>query len=146
MKALLVAAAVAILSLACASNSGPEGSGEPDATLRFTGASAAGVGGYAWGTGVLTFHGEEYKFRVTGLTHGDIGGGTIDAVGKVYHLKRIEDFPGTYTGVATAIAVGGGIGLANGTNQSGVYVQLTSTTQGVRLKAGPAGVTVTLEP
>ncbi len=146
MRALLVAA-LAFLALGCGSPSGPGAeAGEPDATVRFTGASAAAGGGYTWGTGVLIFKGKDYKFRVTGISVADIGGGTIDATGDVYHLKRIEDFAGTYTGVTTAIAMGGGIGLSNGTNQSGVYIHLKSTSQGVRFKAGPSGVTVTLEP
>jgi hypothetical protein len=55
-----------------------------------------GVGiGWSWGKGVLSFKGKQYPFKVDGICVVDVGITKANAVGKVYHLKKLSDFNGT---------------------------------------------------
>jgi len=118
---------------------------KPDATLKLS-QGQVGLGiGWSWGKGVLTFNGEEHSFKVKGLSVGDVGVTKAEAVGNVYHLKKLSDFNGTYTSAAAEGTLGGGAGVTTMKNQNGVVINLKSTTQGLNIKLAPAGVTLTLE-
>ena len=104
---------------------------------------AAGVG-VSWGQGKLRFAGGEYRFDVQGLSVGDLGLYTVSAVGNVYNLKRVADFPGTYAAVGAGISVAGGVGSLTMQNQSGVIINLYSVQQGVQLTIGPQGFTIVM--
>ena len=74
-----------------------------DATLTLTqGQVAAGIG-WSWGKGVLKYQGKEYPFKVKGLSVVDIGITKASASGKIYGLKQLEDFNGTYSGGAAKV-------------------------------------------
>jgi hypothetical protein len=83
-----------------------------------------GVGG---GRGVLTFHGHNYPFRVSGMSFGaTIGGSTNQLVGRAINLRRPSDLAGGYSaiGAGGALAAGaGGVQLQN--NQTGAVLQLS---------------------
>ena len=118
---------------------------KPDATLTLSkGQVAVGIG-WSWGDGVLTFKGKNYPFKVGGLSVVDVGITKANAVGKVYHLKKLSDFNGTYTGAAAEGTIGGGAGVSTMKNQNGVVIELLSTTQGVNFKLAGEGVKFTLE-
>ena len=118
---------------------------KPDATLTLSkGQVAVGIG-WSWGDGVLTFKGKNYPFKVGGLSVVDVGITKANAVGKVYHLKKLSDFNGTYTGAAAEGTVGGGAGVSTMKNQNGVVIDLQSTTQGVNFKLAGEGVKFTLK-
>jgi hypothetical protein len=118
---------------------------KPDATLTLSkGQVAVGIG-WSWGDGVLTFKGKKYPFKVGGLSVVDVGITKGNAVGKVYHLKKLSYLNGTYTGAALEGTVGGGAGLSTMKNQNGVVIQLQSTTQGVNFKLAGEGVKITLK-
>jgi len=118
---------------------------KPDATLTLSkGQIAVGIG-WSWGDGVLTFKGKKYPFKVGGLSVVDVGITKANAVGKVYHLKKLSDFNGTYTGAAAEGTIGGGAGVSTMKNQNGVVIELLSTTQGVNFKLAGEGVKFTLE-
>ncbi len=118
---------------------------KPDATLKLSkGQVAVGIG-WSWGDGVLTFKGKNYPFKVGGLSVVDVGITKANAVGKVYHLKKLSDFNGTYTGAAAEGTVGGGAGVSTMKNQNGVVIDLQSTTQGVNFKLAGEGVKFTLK-
>ena len=118
---------------------------KPDATLKLSkGQVAVGIG-WSWGDGVLTFKGKNYPFKVGGLSVVDVGITKANAVGKVYHLKKLSDFNGTYTGAAAEGTVGGGAGISTMKNQNGVVIDLVSTTQGVNFKLAGEGVKFTLK-
>ncbi len=117
----------------------------PDATLKLSeGQVAVGIG-WSWGKGVLTFKRKHYPFKVDGLSVVDVGITKADAVGKVYHLKKLSDFNGTYTAAAAEGTLGGGAGITTMKIQNGVVVQLKSTTQGVNIKLAAEGVKFILE-
>jgi hypothetical protein len=118
---------------------------KPDATLKLSeGQVSAGIG-WSWGKGYLTFKGKSHKFKVDGLSVGDVGITEANAVGNVYHLKKLSDFNGTYTAVAAEGTIGGGAGVSTMKNQNGVVIKLQSTTQGVNIKLAGEGVKFTLE-
>jgi hypothetical protein len=112
----------------------------PDATLALhEGSVAAGVG-FSWGGGTLTYKGKDYPVSVTGLSVGDVGVTKIEAAGKVYNLKNLDDFNGNYTGVGAGATVAGGGSVSVMQNQNGVKVELVATTQGVKFALGGGGV------
>ena len=144
MKRLIVSALVLVIAV---SLSGLVFAQEekPDATLKLSeGQFAVGIG-WSWGKGVLTFKRKHHPFKVDGLSVVDVGVTKANAVGKVYHLKRLSDFNGTYTAAAAEGTIGGGAGVSTMKNENGVVIQLISTTQGVNVKLAGEGVKFTLE-
>ena len=118
---------------------------KPDATLKLS-EGQVGIGiGWSWGKGVLTYKGKDYPFKVEGLSVGDVGVTKAEAVGKVYNLKKMSDFNGSYTSAAAQGTLGGGAGASAMKNQNGVVIELTSTTQGINVKLAAEGVKLTLE-
>jgi hypothetical protein len=116
-----------------------------DATLTMSeGQVALGIG-YSWGKGVLTYEGKEYPFKVSGLSVVDVGISKATSSGKVYNLKKLEDFNGNYTAGSAEGTLAGGAGVLKMKNQNGVEIELVSTTQGVNLKLALEGVKITLE-
>ena len=116
-----------------------------DATLTMSEGQVAFGIGFNWGKGVLTFQGKEYPFKVTGLSVVDIGITKATSSGKVYNLKKLEDFNGNYTAASAEGTVAGGAGALTMKNQNGVVIDLVSTTQGVNLKLALEGVKIKLE-
>ena len=118
---------------------------QPDATFELTeGDVGAGIG-WSWGGGTRTYEGQEYKFKVEGLSVGDVGVSEASAIGQVYNLEQLEDFNGHYAGVAAAGAVDKGAGTARINNNNGVVIVLFSDTKGVDLALAMEGVTFTLK-
>ena len=117
----------------------------PDATLQLNqGSVAAGIG-FSWGGGTLTYRGKRYPVSVDGLTVGSVGISRASASGSVYHLKKLEDFNGTYTAVGAGATVGGGGSISTMQNQNGVRVTLRSTSRGVKFTLGASGVTMNIK-
>ena len=118
---------------------------KPDATLTMSeGQVAVGIG-YSWGKGVLDYQGKKYNFKVKGLSVVDVGITKATSSGKVYNLKKLEDFNGTYTAASAEGTLAGGAGALTMKNQNGVVINLVSTTAGVNLKLSVEGVSLTLE-
>jgi hypothetical protein len=71
------------------------------------------VGGGA-GSGVLTFRGRNYPFRISGVSLGITAGATVGRLdGWASGIRDIGDFAGTYA------SVGGGAALVGGVNAAG---------------------------
>lgn len=64
------------------------------------------------------------------------------AVGTVYNLRSVADFPGNYMAVGAGIAVAGGMAGQTMQNQQGVIIDLYSVTRGVQLTIGPQGFSI----
>ncbi len=137
---LAVATIVVLLGLAYAG----EAEKKPDATLKMSEGSVAVGIGWSWGKGTLTFKGKNYPFKVEGLSVGDVGVTKASANGKVYNLKKLEDFTGTYSAAAAAATVGGGAGVAAMKNENGVEINIVATSQGIAFKLAAQGVKLTL--
>ena len=104
---------------------------------------AAGIGA-SWGSGTLRFEGKVYPFKVSGLTVGDVGISTINAVGNVYNLKSASDIAGNYVAAGASLTLAGGIGGVTMKNQRGVLINLYTVQQGVQLTIGPQGFNIEL--
>ena len=103
--------------------------------------------GGSTGSGTLTFHGKTYPFKLKGLSAGlNVGVSKMSAVGAVYDLKQVSQFPGTYTKFESSVALGGGVGGLHLKNENGVILNLRSRTKGLDLNLGNmSGITVTME-
>ncbi len=102
---------------------------------------AAGIGA-SWGSGTLRFEGKVYPFKVSGLTVGDVGLSTINAVGNVYNLKSASDLAGNYVAAGAGLTLAGGVGGVTMRNQKGVLINLYTVQQGLQLTIGPQGFNI----
>jgi hypothetical protein len=114
-------------------------------TVAMSGGSVAAGVGFNWGSGTLTYQGQQFPFKVNGLSIGDVGITDIQAAGTVSHLNQLQDFNGNYTAVQAGLTVAGGGDVMTMQNQNGVVLTLTSTTQGLDVDIGGGGVSITLK-
>jgi hypothetical protein len=118
---------------------------KPDATVKLSEGSVAVGIGWSWGHGTLTYKGKDYKFKVEGLSVGEVGVTKAEATGNVYDLKSLEDFDGVYGAAGAGIAVQEGKGATALINTKKVQLVLTSVSKGVSLKVAAEGLKVKLE-
>jgi hypothetical protein len=118
---------------------------EPDAYLELSEGSVAVGIGYSWGSGTLIYQGKKYPVEVKGLSVIDVGVTKVEAFGKVYGLKQLEDFNGNYTSATAEGTLGGGAGATKMKNQKGVVIDLFTTTKGLNLKLAPSGISLKLK-
>jgi hypothetical protein len=118
--------------------------GKPTASLVLK-EGQLGVGvGFSWGAGMLNFHGQDYAFKVSGLSVGDVGITKAVADGKIFNLNNLDDFNGTYVSVAAEGTVGLGAGATAMKNEHGVVIHLYPVTKGINVKLAGEGVKLTL--
>jgi len=117
----------------------------PDGTVEMNQVQAAFIGSAGGGSGTLFFGGGVYRFNVGGLGVGGIGASTIDAVGEVYKLRRLADFPGAYAqaryGFAVGTASGGDLWMQN---EAGVVMHLKAKRTGLMLSLGGDAVVISM--
>ena len=77
----------------------------PSGTVEFDATSVKFLVGTSWGQGTLHYQGKSYPFKVRSLSAGGIGYREIKGTGKVFELKRLQDFPGTYLGAGAGVTV-----------------------------------------
>lgn len=134
---------IGLLVLGLVASSGAEEQKPSGAVAIETMSVAIGIG-VSWGDGTLTYQDREHRFSVAGLSVGDVGVSKARARGEVFHLKRLEDFPGTYMAVEAGAVVGGGAGAVTMRNQNGVVMQLTGTGQGIQFTLAAKGIDIKL--
>jgi len=119
----------------------------PSATASFTGTAVAVGLGYTWGTGVLTFEGKTYPFKVNGLSAIGAGMTKISGVGTIYHLKSVADFAGTYGSAGGGASFGShGQGSTSLKNDKGVMIEFHAKEKGVSLNLDLGGVHIEMVP
>jgi hypothetical protein len=112
----------------------------PDGTLQISwGSFAAGIG-FSSGSGTLTYKGKEYPVSVNGMALGKVGITKATARGNVYNLRHLRDFDGNYTSAGAGMTLAGGRTAVAMKNQNGVKVAVYSTTRGLDVSVGGAGV------
>jgi hypothetical protein len=117
----------------------------PSGTIKIDEVQFAYILGGDVGHGTLHYQGMKYHFKTGGIKAGGIGISKIAAVGEVYDLFDISQFPGTYVSGDYGITLGGGVGGMVLKNQNGVYLRLRSTMEGIALNVGLEGLNVELE-
>jgi hypothetical protein len=116
-----------------------------DALIEFSAGSVAAGIGFSWGSGTLTQAGKTYSLKIDGLTVGNVGISKASAWGRVYHLKNLSDINGTYAAIGTGATIGGGGSAIAMKNTKGVVIDIFTTTEGVSLGLGTAGVKIELK-
>lgn len=118
---------------------------DPDAYLEITEGSVAIGIGYSWGGGILIYEGKKIPVEVKGLSIIDVGITKARAFGRVYNLKKLDDFNGNYAAAAAEGTLVGGAGATTMKNQNGVVIDLFTTTKGLNLKLAPSGISLKLK-
>lgn len=109
-------------------------------------AKAGLVVGAGRGRGVLTYRGNDYPFRVSGLSVGfTIGASAMRLTGRVSGLRELKDFSGTYDAVGGGGALGGGFGGVQLTNKKGVTITLQGVEAGLEFAANRSGIRISLQ-
>lgn len=105
-----------------------------------------GQGGFiisaSGGSGTLIFNGRKYSFKLGSLGVGGFGVSKMTAVGEVYNLKRIEDFPGGYFQARAGYAAVDGKGKLWLENSHGVVLKLKAKSKGLSLNLGADGLMI----
>lgn len=141
--AIAAALALCLLSAGAFAQNAPPA--HPSGSVNIHQVQIAFIGSGAMGGGTLYFRGRAYPFKLGGLGIGGIGISTIDAVGTVYNLRRLEDFNGVYGQARTGWAIGEqGKGKMWLQNSNGVYLQLHARRQGLSASLGADGMLVHL--
>lgn len=118
----------------------------PSATLELESEQMRLIYGGTAGKGTLHFEGKDYAFTFKTASAG-LGAKavtSVKAVGKVYGLKRVEDFEGKYNAVSKGIIAGNAQTKASYSNGAGVRVELTGTVKGAGLSMGAGIATIKL--
>ncbi|WP_441241820.1 hypothetical protein [Tardiphaga sp. 768_D3_N2_1] len=102
-----------------------------------------GAGG---GSGIVTYRGRDYPFRVSGLSLGFAAGASfIRLKGWAWGIRQISDFAGTYSSVGTGGAFIAGAGGIQLTNDKGVRMALHGPRAGVELAGNLGQITIALK-
>jgi hypothetical protein len=140
-----ILAALAVAGPAMAQQKPPPPPPGPDtATIEFSGGGVAVGVGVGWGSGVLTWRGQKYKLKTSGLSVVDIGASRYSASGTVTGLRQVSDIAGVYKSAELGATVAGGGAVISMKNDKGVVIKAGSTTRGLRFTAAPKGITIKL--
>lgn len=102
------------------------------------------IGGGA-GSGVLTYRGRSYPFRITGLSLGITAGATVGRLdGWASGIREIGDFAGTYSSVGGGFALVGGVNGVHLRNEKGVTIVMQGPKAGLELAANVSQITISL--
>ena len=147
----LMAAAIAVLSVcavaSCASKPPPPATvslSSTEGTITFSGGAFALGIGVQWGNGTLSYQGQQYPFKVNGLSVLDVGVSSVTGSGTVHNLYKAADFAGNYVAATAGVTVAGGGSVTSLQNHNAVVIDGITTAQGVRLTLAPSGVNITL--
>jgi lipid-binding SYLF domain-containing protein len=101
-----------------------------------------GAGG---GSGVLTYRGRDYPFRVSGLSMGLTAGASVSRLeGRASGIRQVSDFAGTYSAVGAGGAFVGGLGGVYLRNEKGVTIALQGLKAGMEFAANLSGIRISL--
>ena len=101
-----------------------------------------GTGG---GSGVLTYRGRDYPFRVSGLSLGVTAGASVNRLeGWASGIRQISEFAGTYSAVGGGGAFVGGFGGVQLVNEKGVRIELQGPRVGMEFAANLTRVRISL--
>jgi len=101
-----------------------------------------GAGG---GSGVLTYRGRDYPFRMSGLSMGLTAGASVSRLeGRASGIRQVSDFAGTYSAVGAGGAFVGGLGGVHLGNEKGVTIALQGPKAGMEFAANLSGIRISL--
>ena len=98
------------------------------------------------GSGVLTYRGRDYPFRLSGLSLGVAVGASISRLeGWASGIRQVSDFAGTYDSVGGGGAFIGGLGGVQLSNEKGVRIALQGPRAGMEFATNLSGVRISLK-
>lgn len=125
MSIPLVLFVFAAPTLSLATETCPEKELVKSGTISGEGGSVGFILGYRWAEGTITLNNNKrYKFKAKGAKAGEMGVSKAQFTGTVYNLEKIEDFPGTFSGVGAGITLYKGLGGASFTNKKCVSINI----------------------
>ena len=102
-----------------------------------------GAGG---GSGVLTYRGRDYPFKVSGLSLGVTAGASVSRLkGWASGIRQVSDFAGTYSAVGAGGALVGGAGGVHLGNEKGVRIDLQGPKAGMEFAANLSSIKISLK-
>ena len=117
----------------------------PSGTIHFDEWQFMAILSGDFGHGTLDYNNKIYKFKIKGMGALGYGVQKLSAVGHVYHLKDIADFPGGYSEARAGLTVAKGAGALYIRNDSGVVIEVRTHADGVALSVGVSGITIEME-
>ncbi len=144
-RRITLAVLLAALATPAAAARDPGVSGAPVATVSLQARSAAVGVGFTWGDGTLNYRGHHYPFTVKGISVADVGFSRLTGRGRVYNLKRVEDFTGTYAASTGEATLGKGLAGQVLVNAAGVQLRIDNVTRGAELAGSADGIQLTLK-
>jgi hypothetical protein len=109
-------------------------------------AKAALMVGAGGGSGILTYRGRDYPFRVSGLSVGVTAGASVSRLeGWASGIRQVSDFAGTYSSVGGGGALAGGFGGVQLGNEKGVRIALQGPRAGMEFAANLSEVRISLK-
>jgi len=101
--------------------------------------------GTGTGSGVLTYRGRNYPFRVSGLSLGVTAGASVSRLeGWASGIRQVSDFAGTYDSVGGGGAFVGGLGGVQLGNDKGVTIALQGPRAGMEFAANVTRVRISM--
>jgi hypothetical protein len=98
------------------------------------------------GSGVLTYRGRNYPFRVSGLSLGVTAGASVSRLqGSASGIRQVSDFAGTYSAVGAGGALVGGAGGVHLGNEKGVKIALQGPKAGIEFAANLSSIRISLK-
>ena len=116
----------------------------PAGVIELSGGSLAAGIGLTWGSGTLIYQGRRYPLTISGFSLVSVGAAEYAAAGTVTGLRTPQDIDGVYTAASAGGTLGGGGSISAMTNQKGVTIQMTSTSEGLSLSLAAEGVRIKL--
>lgn len=138
-KLITTLAACALLFPSCAtrmSNDPTAPTGTPDATVKIDIVQASYYASAGTGSGTLRYQGRTYPFSIKSLGGGGLGAQSIHATGKVFYLKSLDSFSGTYTGARSGLTLLEGKMHERLENSRGTVIYLSGKTSGLATSMG----------
>jgi lipid-binding SYLF domain-containing protein len=115
-------------------------------TVRFKFFKAGWFIGAQAGSGILSFRGEMYPFRIGGVSAGlTFGGSSTDLVGTARNMRQASDIEGIYTALGAGVAVGAGARALQMRNAKGVILTLEGKQLGLQLDFDLSGMSVSIQ-
>jgi hypothetical protein len=114
--------------------------------VRLKIAKAGVLVGAGAGSGVLSYRGRDYPFRVYGVAFGVTAGASVgEFEGWASGIRDVRDFAGTYSSVGAGGALVGGFGGVRLSNNKGVTIDLQGKTAGMEFAANVGKITISLK-
>jgi hypothetical protein len=114
-------------------------------TVRISVVKAGWVIGASGGSGTLTFHGQQYRLGIGGISAGIVfGASQTNLSGVVTNIRRPSDIEGVYAAGGAGAAVVAGVRAIVLTNPNGAVLQLSGRQVGLMVNADLSGLAISL--